>query len=152
MSEGRLGLLRAVDKFDPGQGLRLSTVGFWWIRQAIQHATADQARTVRLPRSQQAVLRKVLVSCILDFWLASGFLAPQSAGVIHSIIQPALACPGADGSACLWRPSALVAHSSGLHCTMLARASDLGSRCKQGLFGQQVRLQAWPRPYCSLQR
>src|ERR1700693_5654917 len=49
ISEGNIGLMKAVEHFDPAKGGKLSTYGAWWIKQSIKRALANQAKTIRLP-------------------------------------------------------------------------------------------------------
>src|SRR6202521_4245973 len=49
ISEGNIGLMTAVDRFDPAKGAKLSTYASWWIRQAIKRALSNQGKTIRLP-------------------------------------------------------------------------------------------------------
>ncbi len=62
VAEGNLGLIRAVERFDPARRLRFSTYAVWWIREAVQAAVAQQGRTVRLPGNVLRAWAQVLRS------------------------------------------------------------------------------------------
>ncbi|HZY41295.1 MAG TPA: sigma-70 family RNA polymerase sigma factor, partial [Anaerolineae bacterium] len=59
IQEGNIGLLRAIDRFEPARGLRLSTYATWWVRQGINRAVANQGRTIRLPAYVQDRLHQL---------------------------------------------------------------------------------------------
>jgi RNA polymerase nonessential primary-like sigma factor len=60
VEEGNLGLIHALEKFDPERGFRFSTYATWWIRQNIERAIMNQSRTIRLPVHVVKELNQVL--------------------------------------------------------------------------------------------
>jgi len=59
IEEGNLGLVKAVERFNPDEGTRFSTYGVWWIKQAIRKAIVNHAKTIRIPGHMHELLSKV---------------------------------------------------------------------------------------------
>ena len=59
VSEGNIGLMKAVEKFIPGKGAKFSSYGAWWIKQAIRRAIAEQSRVIRIPVQSAVKIRRI---------------------------------------------------------------------------------------------
>lgn len=129
--EGNLGLMTAIDKFDPMRGFKLSTYAVWWIRQAILNALSEKGRSVRIPLNQvglQQRIRKAIqqfiqqeerqpsVSELAEKMGLSEDKIEESLGFMSSEVSIDLPV-GEDGDSCLadLLPSSLPMADSGLN-------------------------------------
>jgi RNA polymerase nonessential primary-like sigma factor len=87
VEEGNLGLMHAIDKFDPERGFRFSTYATWWIRQGIERAIMNQARTIRLPVHVHKELNVVLRA--RRHLEAHGGREPRDEDIAHLLGRPA---------------------------------------------------------------
>jgi RNA polymerase nonessential primary-like sigma factor len=87
VEEGNLGLMHAIDKFDPERGFRFSTYATWWIRQGIERAIMNQARTIRLPVHVQKDLNVVLRA--RRHLEGHGGREPRAEDIAHLLGRPA---------------------------------------------------------------
>ncbi len=101
IEDGNLGLMHAIDKFDPDRGFRFSTYSSWWIRQSIQRALMHQARLVRLPVHVVRDLNQVLRTRRALEAQAAHFGDGDRAGVRIEELASALGRPVADVAALL---------------------------------------------------
>jgi RNA polymerase sigma factor (sigma-70 family) len=83
VQEGNIGLMTAVQRFDPSRGVSLGTYATWWIRQAITRAIADTGRTIRVPVHVQETARKL--QRVRETWRAQTGVQPTAAEVARTM-------------------------------------------------------------------
>jgi RNA polymerase primary sigma factor len=138
VQDGVIGLMRAIDKFEPERGNRLSTYATWWIRQAITRALASQSRTIRLPshaHEQARVLARTTQQLAATFGRAP--TREERADALGVSITQVEAIDRADQGPVSF--SAPIGEGDSDLGTFIADESDVADTAERALLGEAVR-------------